>query len=136
MLNNNISNNQISIAVADDSLIFRYTISLFLEKDSRFRLVGLYENGMEMISGIKGMTTVPNIYLIDILMPVCDGIETVRLLKQNYDELLIFGYSSTDDRALVDRMYQLGVKEVFRKGEQSFVKVLDQIWETYSSLFK
>lgn len=84
-----INKRKISIAVADDSPIIRQMLSLLIEKDERFRLVGVFEDGSELISNIKEMSGSLSVCLLDIMMPQYNGIETAGILQVEHPELLI-----------------------------------------------
>lgn len=129
-----INKRKISIAAADDSPIIRQMLSLLIEKDERFILVGVFENGSELISNIKEKRSSLSVCLLDIMMPIYNGIETARILKVQYPELLIFGYSSFHEGPLVDEMYQNGAKRVFQKGKWTVTQLLDVIYEEYIDL--
>jgi DNA-binding NarL/FixJ family response regulator len=130
-----INKRKISIAVADDSPIMRQMLSLLIEKDERFILVGVFENGSELISNIKEKRCSQGVCLLDIMMPKYNGIETARILKVQYPELLIFGYSSFHEGPLVDEMYQNGTKRVFQKGKWTITQLLDVIYEECIDLY-
>ncbi|QIH35930.1 response regulator [Sphingobacterium sp. DR205] len=84
MKNQVYSKKQIGILAADDSLIYRRMISMMVERDKRFKLLGLFKNGRELLNATELLHYAPTICLLDIKMPICNGIDAAELLNKNY----------------------------------------------------
>jgi two-component system nitrate/nitrite response regulator NarL len=70
---------QLRLVVVDDHALFRRGLVSLLSEMSEFRVVGEANNGREAMDVIK--QTNPDIVLLDVNMPVMDGIETVQELR-------------------------------------------------------
>ncbi len=68
-----------SILIADDHEVVRNGIRSYLEKISDFQVVGEASSGEETLSMVAEM--IPDIVLLDLIMPGMDGIETTRRIK-------------------------------------------------------
>lgn len=68
--------------IADDHSVIREGLKLIIEQDPEIKVVGCAENGMEAFKLCEKL--LPDIVLMDIIMPVCDGIEGTRLIKENH----------------------------------------------------
>jgi DNA-binding NarL/FixJ family response regulator len=66
------------IYLVDDNEVFLHMIAEFLSKESRFHVVGTANSGFGAIEQIPSIK--PDIVLMDISMPVMNGIETTRRL--------------------------------------------------------
>lgn len=71
---------EISIVLVDDHSLVRDGIRALLEGDHSLKVVGEASNGQEAIEVIKNI--VPDIAIIDVRMPIINGIDTVRALVQ------------------------------------------------------
>ncbi len=69
----------IKVVLADDQLLFREGIKKILEHDREIKVVGCAENGKEAFKLCEQFS--PDVVLMDIEMPVCDGVEGTRLIK-------------------------------------------------------
>ena len=69
----------IKVLLADDQLLFREGIKKILEHDEEIKVVGCAENGKEAFKLCEQFS--PDVVLMDIEMPGCDGVEGTRLIK-------------------------------------------------------
>lgn len=69
-----------SILIVDDHEVVRNGIRSYLEKISDFHVVGEASSGEEALSLVSEM--IPDIVLLDLMMPGMDGIETTRRIRQ------------------------------------------------------
>lgn len=72
----------IKVMIVDDQKIFREGLKMIISQDKVIDVVGLCENGQEaydMIAVYK-----PDIVLMDIQMPVMNGVEAVKRIKASY----------------------------------------------------
>jgi len=97
---------EIKVVLADDNFLMRDGIRNLLCQDSQIRLVGEARNGAEAIALIE--QCLPHIVLLDIEMPILDGIETARLLRTGYPDVQIIFLSAYDDRFLIDAICEEG----------------------------
>jgi len=77
----------IRIFIADDHPVVRRGIKGLLETEPDMVVVGEAANGREAVSGI--MEVAPDIALMDLVMPVMDGIEAIRQIKAGASGYLI-----------------------------------------------
>lgn len=72
--------NRTTILVVDDHEVVRSGIRSFLETTPEFQVVGEAASGEEALSLVSEL--IPDIVLLDLIMPGMDGIETTRRMRQ------------------------------------------------------
>lgn len=70
----------IRVLIVDDHAIVRHGLRALLETEADFEVVGDVASGAEALLLVEN--TVPDVILMDLVMPGLDGMETTRLLKQ------------------------------------------------------
>lgn len=105
--------NSIKVAVADDQPIYRLGVSKLLEPEGDLAVVAEASNGMEAILVVERFE--PDVLLLDLKMPVMDGIEVLsELAKRKLRARVILMMASTDrDKAV--RGVRLGARGILFK---------------------
>lgn len=96
----------ITILLADDHTVVRQGLAKLLESEGDFKVVGEAENGREAIE--KADTLKPDIVLMDIAMPMLNGIEATRQIKKNVPETRVLILSMHSHDRYVDKLFSLG----------------------------
>jgi DNA-binding NarL/FixJ family response regulator len=68
------------------------------------------EHGKALVEKFKQAKNIPDIVLLDIAMPVMDGMETAKWIKENHPEVLILTLSMQDDEQSLIKMIKAGAK--------------------------
>src|SRR5688500_6390843 len=79
MANNHHNNNRVSILIVDDHEVVRNGIRSYLETVTPFHVVGEAASGDEALKLVS--EHIPDIVLLDLIMPGMDGVETTRRIK-------------------------------------------------------
>ncbi|MEW5846757.1 MAG: response regulator transcription factor [Bacteroidota bacterium] len=95
------------IVVADDHRILRDGIKALLSTMDDVVLVGEVANGSELIDLVN--RTMVDLILLDIRMPVMDGIEAARLIREKGMQTPILVLSMFDDFEYYDALLEIGV---------------------------
>ncbi|MDP4091552.1 MAG: response regulator transcription factor [Bacillota bacterium] len=69
----------IRMVIADDMVIFRESLKFIMEQDNEIKVVGCAGNGKEAAGLCQTLT--PDLVLMDLMMPECDGVEGTKLIK-------------------------------------------------------
>ena len=98
---------KIKVIIADDSDFVRDGMKIILDVDDEFEVIGYASNGKEAIEIAENNT--PDIFLMDIQMPVMDGIEATKyIVEKNLGKVLIL--TTFDDDDLVKQALKNGAK--------------------------
>lgn len=98
--------NKLRVLVADDHAIVRRGTCELLEEAGDIEVVGQAANGQEAISEVARLK--PDVLVMDLSMPVMDGVTATRLLKGNSPELGIVILSAHGEEDFVLRALQAG----------------------------
>lgn len=97
---------KIKIVIADDHKLFRDGIRALLQKYDFLEVIGEAENGKTLIELAK--QTNPDLVLIDLTMPVLNGLDTIPILKKELPEMGIIVLSMHEDGNYILKSIQLG----------------------------
>ena len=106
--------NPIRVVLVDDHFQIHKTVQAILRATPDIRLVGQGGNGREGIELCEHYQ--PDIVLMDVLMPVMDGIEATKTLHERLPEIKILVLSSFQDHESVYSMLRNGAVGYLTKG--------------------
>jgi DNA-binding NarL/FixJ family response regulator len=98
--------NVIKVAIADDHKIFRKGVILSLRQYTNIKFVQEADNGEDLINGIKESD--PEVVLLDLKMPVKDGIETTKHLNKHFPHVRIIILTMYEDERFVGHLMDSG----------------------------
>jgi DNA-binding NarL/FixJ family response regulator len=119
----------IKILLVDDHQIVLKGISFFLSMQPDFELVGEANNGKEAVE--KAAELKPDIILMDLNMPVMDGIEASNLIARQNPDIKVLVLTSFSDRSHIVPALQSGAAGYMLKDVEP-----DQLAEAIRSAYK
>lgn len=90
---------QVRVLVVDDQVLLREGVASLLQRDARIAVVGLGGNGREAIELTEALH--PDVVLVDIRMPVMDGIAATREIKGRWPGIHVMILTSLVEDGLV-----------------------------------
>lgn len=95
----------IKIAFADDHEIFREGFKILI-KDQQLQLVGEAADGNELVTIVEKQK--PDVVIIDIKMPVMDGVASCKVIKDKFPSVQVIALSMFNDDNLIIDMLEAG----------------------------
>lgn len=89
----------IRILLADDHAVVRQGLKMFLQLDSELEVVGEAENGEQAVRLASSLT--PDVVLMDLLMPVMDGISATKIIRKEIPDTEVIALTSVLEDASV-----------------------------------
>lgn len=99
-------NKLIRVLLVDDHAAFRKGLAAFLEIFDDLELAGEAANGAEALQ-LCGQLE-PEVVLMDVVMPVMDGVEAARLIRERYPHIRVVALTSFKERQQVQDIMQAG----------------------------
>lgn len=93
------SKSPIRIMIVDDHAIVRNGLSAFINAFSQFELVGEASNGRDAVMACE--TIKPDVILMDLIMPIMDGVAATHQIKQRHPATAIIVLTSSLEEQLV-----------------------------------
>jgi DNA-binding NarL/FixJ family response regulator len=97
------------IAVIDDQAMFRKSLITLINCFSDCKVILDASDGIEMIKAIDS-TNLPDIVLMDIVMPNMDGYEATLWLKENYPQVKVLALSTVSNEQTITKMIRQGAR--------------------------
>ena len=116
----------ISVLICDDSALMRNLISRIVDETEGLKVVGKAENGQALLDMLK--TTKPDVILLDIEMPVMNGIEFLKRRQQLHIDVPVVILSSvaTEGASVTIQCLELGASDFITKpGGSVTLKIAD-----------
>lgn len=99
-------NSPIRVVIIDDHIQIHNIVSGLLKQTSEIKLVGQGANGEDAINLCEHNN--PDIVLMDVVMPVMDGIQATKLLQERFPSIKVLVLSSFHDHESVHSMLRNG----------------------------
>lgn len=113
---------KLNILIVDDHEFFRNGLKMVINRLKYARVIGEASNGKEFLELLRQKE--PDIVLIDIQMPLMNGIEATRRALEEYPDLKIVALTMFDDEEYVQSMIDAGARGFLLKNITR--EVLDQ----------
>ena len=97
---------RIRVLIADDQRLFAEALEAILAGDDRIEVVGRAHDGKEAVK--LAISLEPDVVLMDIAMPVMDGVEATKRLRRKLPEVCVLMLTGSNSREDVDRSRRAG----------------------------
>ncbi len=119
----------IQVLIVDDHAILRDGIRSLLDRQEGINVVGEASNGREALTRVSELR--PDIVLMDVAMPVMDGLEATRRIRETYPDIRVLILTQHDSREYVAPLLQAGASGYVlkRSGGREVVTAIRQVYE-------
>ena len=107
----------IRILITDDHAMVRQGLKMFLSLDPELQVVGEASNGKEALERVAELT--PDVVLMDLLMPVMDGITAIGEIKKRFPDVEVVAMTSVLEDASVVSAVRSGAMGYLLKDTQA-----------------
>lgn len=122
------NNGIIKVLITDDHALFRAGVRSSLSQYKDIEFIGEAENGMQLLSLIKFLK--PDVILLDIQMPILDGIASLPEVKKVLPDAKIIMLTMNDDVSMISKLMELGANSYLTKDSDS-----ETIYEAIKTVF-
>jgi DNA-binding NarL/FixJ family response regulator len=121
---------KIKIAIADDYAIFRDGLKVGLKPDKNLQVVLEAANGIELLKALEHEPV--DVILMDLKMPLMDGIEATKIIKKKNDTTKILAVTMYDDDKFIIHLMEIGANGYLLKNAEP-EEIRKAIYSVYES---
>jgi DNA-binding NarL/FixJ family response regulator len=110
-----------SVLIVDDNAYIRQGLCELFKQEADFEVCGEAANGKEAIE--KAQELRPDLIVLDLSMPVMNGLDAARVLKRLMPTVPLIMYSAFGDGSAEYQARLIGISEVVSKSEHAFVLI-------------
>ncbi len=98
------------VIIVDDHTLFTRALGSLIDTFPEYEVQFTFNNGSELVDKFAAGLAVPAIILLDVKMPIMDGIATMKWLKKYKPEAKVISISMEDDEKTIISMIRNGAK--------------------------
>jgi DNA-binding NarL/FixJ family response regulator len=111
----------IRILLVDDHLVSREELAMLLHRDPEFDIVGEASDGKMAVELTQKLH--PDVVIMDVRMPVMNGLEATRLITAEYPDTKVIGFTMHSEEGLGAAMQRAGAKVCISKSDPAEVLI-------------
>ncbi len=119
----------IKVLIADDHVLYRAGVKTALSIKKDIKIIAEADNGMHLLHMLKSVQ--PDVILLDIQMPVMDGIGALPEIKKNWPNIKVIMLTMMDDHSMITKLMELGANSYLSKTSDSEI-----IYEAIKTCFE
>jgi DNA-binding NarL/FixJ family response regulator len=117
---------KIRVLIADDHALFAEALDAILASEPGIEVIGRARNGEEAVD--QALALEPDVILMDIAMPVVDGVEATKRIRQEQQEACVLMLTGSNSRTDVARARDAGAAAYVTK-DRIAAQLIDAIRE-------
>ena len=129
MMQNENINEPIKVIIDDDHVLYRAGVKTALSAKKDVKVIGEADNGMHLLNMLKMVPV--DVILLDIQMPIMDGITALPEIKKLYPNIKIIMLTMMDDHSMITKLMEIGANSYLTKTSDSEI-----IYEAIKTCFE
>ena len=101
-------NDKITIALADDELLFRQGLKAILGKSNKINILFDANDGDDLMHKLRSTDELPEIIITDLKMPNLNGVEATKLIRKEFPDIKIIALTSYFSKPFIVNMISIG----------------------------
>lgn len=110
-----------TVLIADDNAFVRTALYEIFEREADFHVCAVVENGREAIE--EACRLRPDLIVLDLAMPVMNGLEAARVLRQMMPNVPLIIYSATPNQVSRQAVQSIGISGLISKSDRVSVLI-------------
>lgn len=119
----------IKVALYEDNATLRTSLTHLLQSSEEFEFLGAYESPINILQDCK--STIPDVILMDVDMPLMNGIDATQLVKEHFPQINILILTVFEDRDKLFSALQAGASGYLLK-KSKIIEIIEAIHEIYN----
>jgi DNA-binding NarL/FixJ family response regulator len=119
----------IKVLIADDHVLYRAGVKTALSSKSDVKVIAEADNGMHLLNMLKMIH--PDVILLDIQMPVMDGITALPEIKKILPNVKVIMLTMLEDHSMITKLMELGANSYLSKTSD-----IEVIYEAIKTCFE
>jgi DNA-binding NarL/FixJ family response regulator len=122
---------QFTVVIVDDHTLLSQAIQTMVNMFEKFNVLYTCKNGKELVDRFSSYDNIPDIVLMDINMPIMNGVETTEWISKNHSKVNVLALSVEDEDFTILKMLKAGASGYLLKDTEKDVleKALIEIAE-------
>jgi len=116
----NQDNQKIRLVLVDDHVVVREGLRMILNLDDGLEVIGQASNGQEGVEEVKRLR--PDVVLMDLKMPVMDGVSAIREIKSTFPDMELIALTSVlEDKLVIDAVEAGAAGYLLKEGDSEML---------------
>lgn len=116
-MTNEITKEPIKVIICDDHVLYRAGVKTALSAKPDVKVIGEADNGMHLLNMLKMIPV--DVILLDIQMPIMDGVAALPEIKKLYPQVRIIMLTMMDDHSMITKLMEIGANSYLTKTSDS-----------------
>lgn len=123
--------NKIKIFLADDEELFRKGIVFLLQREENIEILFEASNGSDLVEKLKTTDILPDIILMDLKMPLLNGVEATKIIHKDFPQIRIIALTSYNTKSFIANMIDVGAASYLVKSSspKDMLKTINEVAE-------
>ncbi len=121
-----------SVVIVEDHTLLLQAIAEIVMRFENFEVSFLCKNGADLIDKLNIAESKPDLVLMDVNMPIMNGIETTKWLSENFPEIKVLALTVVEDEHTILKMLRAGARGYLLKDvdKNTLETALNKVMET------